>query len=285
MTEGRENRRLVAVLGAEPGAAPLERIVGLAEHLRCEIHAAFLEDVALLWSAALPFTRWVAPSGASEPAFEPATVRRAMRLTAEDLRLRLSELARGRRLSCSFAFLAVGELAGAVRERDFLLLTAARAEVLASLPRPPELPSTLPLVVLGEARGSLLLVYAGDPRVLDLARDLALATCGELLLLALAGDAGTARARLREAAKRLGDLPVREASAATFDRDPLKRPPADLIQRGVGLAVLDGAVAGRLLAGVAELARGPRIRSPSGEGIRTDAPATSSSARTDRTER
>ena len=253
-------RRLVALLGTEPGAPPLERIVALAERLRCELHATFVEDTALLWSAALPFTRWVAPSGASEPAFEPEAVRRALRLMAEDLRLRLADLARGRRLQVSFAFVAASELAASAGERDFLLLTATRARLLAALPRPPRLPASLPVLVLGEGRGALLVLYAGDPRVLELAREIAGAAGGEILLLALAEDAKTAEARLREAEERLAGLPVGGKSAATFARDPLKHLPPDLIQRGVGLAILDGAVAGRLLARVAELASAPRPR-------------------------
>ena len=260
MTEARTSRRLVAVLGTEPGAAPLERIVMLAERLHCEIHATFVEEAALLWSAALPFTRWVAPSGASEPAFEPEAVRRALRLMAEDLRLRLADLARGRRLHVSFAFVAASELVTLAGERDFLLLTAARARLLAALPRPPRLPASLPVLVLGEGRGPLLVLYAGDPRVLELAREIAGATGGEILLLALAEDAKTAEARLREAAEGLAGLPVGEESAATLSRDPLKRLPPDLIQKGVGLAILDGAVAGQLLARVAELASAPRPR-------------------------
>ncbi len=268
MTDTHRSRRLIAVLGAEPGVGSLERIVGLAERLRCEIHAAFLEDLALLWSAALPFTRWVGISGASEPAFEPAAVRRALRLMAEDARLRLAELARGRRLHCSFTFLAVGELVGLVGERDFLLLTAARAAQLAALPRPPAFPASLPVVLLGTSRGPLLLVYAGDPRVLELARDIARGSGGEILLLALAADPETARDRLREARAALDDLPIGGDVAATFDGDPLKRLPPDLIQRGVGLAILDGAAAGRLLAAVAELAHGPRVRSAIGDGNR-----------------
>ncbi len=268
MTDGDRSRRLIAVLGAEPGVASLERIVGLAEQLRCEIHAAFLEDLALLWSAALPFTRWVGASGASEPAFEPEVVRRALRLMAEDARLRLAELARGRRLHFSFTFLAVGELVGVAGERDFLLLTAVRAAQLAALPRPPALPASLPVVLLGASRGPLLLVYAGDPRVLELTREIARGSGGEILLLALAADAKTARARLREARAALADLPLGGDFAATFDADPLKRIPPDLIQRGVGLAILDGAVAGRLLAAAAELAHGPRVRSAIGDAYR-----------------
>ncbi len=260
MTGNPGSRRMIAILGTEPALPQLERIVGLAERLQCEIRATFMEDVALLWSAALPFTRLIARSGASEPAFEPAAVRRALRLMAEDVHLRLAELARSRRLHCSFTLLAASELRTVVEERDLLLLTAAQARLLAALPRPPELPASLPLVLLGETRGPLLVIYAGNERVLQLARNLAAGTGSEILLLALAEEAGTARQRLQEARQRLGDVRIREDLALTFAPDPLKQLPPDLIQKGVGLAIVDGAVAGRLLAGLAELLHAPRAR-------------------------
>ncbi len=260
MTGNPGSRRMIAILGTEPALPQLERIVGLAERLQCEIRAAFMEDVALLWSAALPFTRLIARSGASEPAFEPEAVRRALRLMAEDVHLRLAELARSRRLRCSFTLLAAGELRAVIEERDLLLLTAAQARLLAALPQPPELPASLPLVVLGESRGPLLVIYAGNERVLQLARSLAAGTGSEIVLLAMAAEAGEARARLREAEEQLGEVRIREDLALTFDRDPLKQLPPDLIQKGVGLAILDGAVAGGLLGALADLLHAPRAR-------------------------
>jgi predicted phosphoribosyltransferase len=95
-------RVLIALQGAEPAPELLAAASALARGLHAELAGLFVEDIALLRMAALPFTREVGvTSGVSRP-IEVQDLERALRLQAERMRVSLARMAAELALPWSF---------------------------------------------------------------------------------------------------------------------------------------------------------------------------------------
>jgi len=80
-------RRIVAALHPQAGApADLDAIVELARSMDAELLGLFIEDIALLHFAALPFAREVCAASAVRREVDVAAMERSMRNRAEELR-------------------------------------------------------------------------------------------------------------------------------------------------------------------------------------------------------
>jgi hypothetical protein len=95
-------RLLIALQGTEPAPEVLSAASALARALRAELTGMFVEDVALLRMAALPFTREVGlSSGVSRP-IEVQDLERVLRRQAERMRESLARMAAELALPWSF---------------------------------------------------------------------------------------------------------------------------------------------------------------------------------------
>lgn len=96
-------RRIVIAL--ESGCENLKALQMAAEmagRMNAELHGVFLEDMRLLSTAALPFTRQVSLHPAGGQPLEPADVESELRALAGRLRRRMEDIATRRKLSWSF---------------------------------------------------------------------------------------------------------------------------------------------------------------------------------------
>jgi nucleotide-binding universal stress UspA family protein len=152
-------RILVALDASLHSRAALEAAFELAEALKAEIVAIFVEDVNLLRLAGLPFAREVGyPSGTDRP-LDSASMERALRIQAEQARQTLAGLAVRRQVRWSFRVVrgqVAAELLLAAQDADLLALGRAS---WASTQRVP-LGATA-RVVMAQAPGSVLLLQHG----------------------------------------------------------------------------------------------------------------------------
>lgn len=96
-------RRIVIALesGCENLRA-LDQAAELAERMKAELHAVFVEDLRLLRVAALPFTRQVSLCPAGTHPLEPGDVESELRALAAGLRRHLEDVATRLKLAWSF---------------------------------------------------------------------------------------------------------------------------------------------------------------------------------------
>jgi len=155
-------RRMVAAFGAGTmSAGALERAVELAERLGAELEMLFVEDLALLQWAELPFMRQISLLGLSAPPLSRQDLELQFRALAVEAQRRLSSAAAPRRLRWSFRIArgqVAGELVAAAAHTDLL--------VLGSLSRPIARGALLePSVraLIGIVRAPILLVRPEQP--------------------------------------------------------------------------------------------------------------------------
>ncbi len=227
--------RVVVALVRMETEAELGALLRLARGLAAEVEVAWLEDRRLEQAAALPFTRAVTRYGRLV-SFEVEEVRRGLRLFAARLERRVRELAAGT-VGCRLVTRTATATLRLAGPRDVLVLTSADLRAVAEAFGAEVLTRDGPVVVPLSETGPVVAVTAGDPRTLALVRRLADGDAGTVVL---ATDEEGVRAGLGEAVGR-----VRLETAAG---DVLNRRLADLIQRGVRLAVADPALVPVLMA-------------------------------------
>lgn len=196
-------RRIVAAFGASTASrVALESAVEVAARLGAELEAVFVEDVALLQLAELPFVREMSTHGAAGRPVERAAIERELRALGAEAGRRLAEAAARRRIRLSFKT-ARGhlptEIGAAAATADLLILesisrplaretrlevpvrqlvaAAARSVLLLQ----PERPPAGPVHVLLEAT-------AGAVRALGAARELARRYASPLVVTVAGGD-------------------------------------------------------------------------------------------------
>lgn len=158
-----ERPRVVFVFGSrEELGARVERVIAFAGRLDGELLAAFVEDTAVVWSAALPFTRAVSPSGGVRP-LEPELARRALRLQARELRARFLERTAGNGTMCRFVELTAHRFELALERRDIPLFTPEQARALIEITGRLPVPDELPTAILGRGGGPIV-AFCGRSR-------------------------------------------------------------------------------------------------------------------------
>ncbi|MCX7629184.1 MAG: hypothetical protein N2038_02935 [Geminicoccaceae bacterium] len=178
-----EPARLVVALPPEEEAlVALEAAFAMAERLEREIVAILLADERLMASAALPFTRIVPRTAATDFEFDVSQTRLMLRVMAERAKHRLERIAAARRVRWRIET-AEGLEAGMLAESDLLAFAAASWE------EPPTRRAG-PVLVIRRGSGPLVLVHERTDGGLELARDLA--ERAGLPLVVLASDANRA---------------------------------------------------------------------------------------------
>ena len=121
-------RILVAVDASSHSTAALEAAAELAAGLRAELVGLFVEDINLLHSAGLPFTRQVDPISAALRPFESQHIERQLKVQANRARQILESTATLAKVQWSFRVARgrVGpEVLGAASEADLVVLGRA----------------------------------------------------------------------------------------------------------------------------------------------------------------
>lgn len=242
----RQRFRIVVCIGEPwpPAERLLEEAARLAAGLEAELVAALVENPALLWSAALPFTRAVSRFGLANGDFEPRSARRAMELFAAELERLVARSAQRFALRWHCLRLELERSARQLRPGDVVVATpAVLRELLASAGRLVLPPGTSLLVRTGRA-GPVVAVSAGEPRTLALLGRLAEEGDREFVLHLLGPPA--AAEPLRGPIERLAVLPgVRIRRGAELD-EVLNAAAADIIQQRAGAVLIDGALVERV---------------------------------------
>jgi hypothetical protein len=262
-------QRRVVVCVAEVAPASrrlLEDAARLAARLESELVAAFFGNPALLWSAALPFTRAVSRFGLADHDFDVANARRALRLMAAEVRRLAAELARQAGIACAFLELESGPGLSVLQPGDVLVAEADALRALRAAVGIPALPAGTALVVRGRRPGPLIALSAGEPTTLALVDRLRQESGLEVVVhlidanvtAPMPGQAGPAvppSVRIRRSA----DL-----------HEALKAATTDIIELGAGGVIVDGALAAMALAPLLAALEGRHVAPSDFSGPRAD---------------
>lgn len=213
-------RILIALDTAAECEALLDSVAQLAEHMRAELDALFIEDVDLLHLAGLPFAREVGRFAAPRQ-LDAAAMERRLQEYASEVQRSLQRAAQRARVQWSFQVVRgrmIAQLLAAAGDTD-MLIVARQASLPVQAFRQPS---------LFAERGPVLVAFAGangDERALTAAADLASAEGRALVVLLVGADEaalGARRRRMREllAGRR---LIVRERRAADVEVAALVR--------------------------------------------------------------
>lgn len=236
--QGPDVRRIVVTLDASAcGRAALETAAELAAELQAELQGLFVEDIALLRLANLPFAHEVLLASASPRQLETSHIQNALRSDAARVRQAVTCAADQRHLRWSFQVLqgdAVRISRTAAGQAELLILGCAET-VASGSPHAAGQPSKA-----AATAGSILVIDDGSTasdHVLRAAVSLARMKGSELLVLSPAHDRGEQRRRqidgcLQSSGIEYAVQPLAAADARTITRA------AERLRRGLQLLVL-----------------------------------------------
>lgn len=267
----RHRQRRVVVCLAEVAPASrrlLEEAARLAARLESELVAAFFGNPALLWSAALPFTRAVSRFGVADRDFDVASARRALRLMAAEVQRLAAELARQVGIACAFVELASEPALHALQPGDILVAEADALRALRAAVGTLELPAGTVLVLRGRQPGPLIALSAGEPSTLALIDRLRQESGLEVIVHLI--DRATPAAMQGEGQAHAAALPSVRIRRSADLHEALKAATTDIIEQGAGGVILDGALAAMALAPLLAALEGRHVAPSDFSGPRAD---------------
>lgn len=249
--EGRVESLRVVVCVSHPAPAAerlLEEAALMAQRLQAELATAFSGNPALLWSAALPFTRLVSRFGHSAGEFRPEQARRALRLAAAELERLAARVAERFALSFRFLELEAPLFVRALRPGDLLVADARELRALLAVTGELALPAGSVLILRTARPGPLVALSAGDRTTLSLvARLVGESGAGALVHVAPAASAEEIAAALPFPIPL--DMHIHPAPDLETALEACRR---DIVERGAAAVVVDGAIVGATLPALLE---------------------------------